>query len=72
MIIHTIIKTSEKGKIIHHKGTTTYQGCQCFKDCDCRESFIGEMLEYYTVKRKDKPTKTCATLQEAETIFHNL
>ena len=66
MVIHTIIKSSSKGSIIHHKGTTEYAGGFISK-----EGFVGIQVDYYTVKREGKSTKICLTLEEAEKVLNH-
>ncbi len=65
MIIKKIIKENVFNIKIHCVEITEYNGCQCIKDCLCRENFKPEKIEYYIVKRKQKKTTTHKTLDEA-------
>ena len=49
-------------------GTTSFKGCQCYKDCSCNEDFIKTNYSYFTVKRKTGKHKTTFhnTLKEAK------
>ena len=51
-----IIKENELNAMYHHTGMTRFRGCQCFRDCSCREDFKSEHYDYYTVVRKNKKT----------------
>lgn len=44
--------------MFHYEGITKFTGCQCFKDCDCRERFIPQKFSYYTVLRRNNRNKT--------------
>lgn len=63
----TILEETDKYILSHHKHTTSYSGCQCFKDCYCRESFKPEHIEFYKVIRKKKyKSNQYSTLQKAQ------
>ncbi len=52
-----LIKQIGTNKMYHHIGTTRYVGCQCFKDCTCREDFTPRPYDYYTIRRIAKSGK---------------
>lgn len=60
-----IIKENELNVMHHNTGTTSFRGCQCFRDCSCKEDFKPVKYDYYTVKRKNKKTTIHHTLEEA-------
>jgi hypothetical protein len=61
----TIIKQNELNIMYHNVGITTFNGCQCFKDCFCSEDFKPMKYNYYTVQRKNKKTTRHETLEDA-------
>lgn len=60
-----IIKENNLNVMYNHTGTTSFSGCQCFKNCSCNEDFKSSSYNYYTVKRKNKKTTFHQTLEEA-------
>lgn len=48
--------------VYHHTGTTSFTGCQCIKDCTCKNVFTSSPYNYYSVKKKFGKHKT---------TFHN-
>lgn len=63
-----IVEETQDYKLEHHVGVTRYTGCQCMKDCFCKEDFKPERYDYYIVKKKfNKPHSTlCSTLEKAQ------
>ncbi len=63
----TILEETKDYILYHHVGKSKFQGCQCFKDCSCREDFIPQDYNYYSVKKlfNKIKTHTCKTLEEA-------
>lgn len=66
-MIITVIKESDFACMYHHKGMTSFRGCQCFGDCTCAEDFVPKPIDYYLVKRKSGNYKTTShqTLESA-------
>jgi hypothetical protein len=60
-----IVKENELNVMYHHVGTTSFKGCQCYKDCSCAENFKPVEYDYYTVQRKGKKTTSHKNLEEA-------
>jgi hypothetical protein len=62
----TKIKENNKATMYHYKGKTGFRGCQCFKDCYCKEDFKAEYFEYYSVVRfKNSKKSRHETIKEA-------
>lgn len=49
----TILKFNEDYKLVHYSNTIKFQGCQCTKDCTCREDYKSWTEEYYRVVPTD-------------------
>ncbi len=62
----TIIKENERNIMYHCTGITKFTGCQCFKDCTCREDFVPREYDNSIVKRKNKKTTYHNDLEDAE------
>ena len=60
----TIIKQTESERMIHHTGITRFTGCQCFKDCACKEDFKSVPFDYYTVIRRIGTNKQKTTIHQ--------
>ena len=60
-----VIKESEKAIIIHLTGYHKFKGCQCFKDCSCKEDFKPSEIDCYSVTRKGKNKLFFGNLNEA-------
>lgn len=64
-----LIKEKEDKKMFHHTGTTNFSGCQCYKDCSCKNDFKPSEYNYYTVVRrigtKKQKTTTHANINQA-------
>ena len=61
MITSETIEENSNYEIRHYTGSTEFGGCSCFKDCDCRNNFIKQKVEHYTltiIKRTSKKTKS--------------
>lgn len=67
---HKILRQEQDRRIVQFYGITKYTGCQCFKDCTCREDFKEEPYNYYVVTRrigtKKQKTTHHNTMEEVE------
>ena len=63
--MNTVIKENEYNVLLRRNGYTYFRGCQCFKDCGCKEGFKSEEYEHYAVIRKNKKETIHKTLEEA-------
>lgn len=63
----TIIRSNKFYEISKEERTATFIGCQCFKDCTCRDEFKPYDFHYYLVKNfvGNKKDKSYQTLNEA-------
>mgnify|MGYP000856565938 FL=1 len=64
-----VIKESEKAIIVHLTGHHKFKGCQCFKDCSCKEDFKPSEIDCYSVTRKGKNRLFYETLDKAYERF---
>jgi hypothetical protein len=58
MIHKELIETGYQYEVYHYTGQTEFNGCQCFKNCDCVINFQPEKVDSYSVKRIGKKVKT--------------
>tara|TARA_R110001599_G_scaffold109319_1_gene272817 strand:- start:45 stop:269 length:225 start_codon:yes stop_codon:yes gene_type:complete len=65
-----VIKESEKAIIIHLTGHHKFKGCQCFKDCSCKDDFVPEEIDCYSVTRKGKNRLFFGSIDEAMKRFN--
>ena len=62
----TKIKESDKSTMYHYKYNTSFSGCQCLKDCYCKEDFKTETIEYYKIIRtKNEKGSVHKSIEEA-------
>lgn len=54
----TIIQQTKDFTVFHHTGMSSFGGCQCYKDCTCKEDFTSAPYDYYTVKKGFNKPKT--------------
>ena len=52
------VKENARIRLRHIKGTSKFGGCQCFKDCGCKDDFIPVDFEYWIVTKKFNQPKT--------------
>ena len=48
----TIIEETSEYIVYNHTGVTRYTGCQCIRDCTCKEDFVSYGYNFYSVKKK--------------------
>lgn len=49
----TILESHEDYQLVHYSHTIKFQGCQCMKDCTCKEDYKPWKEEYYRVVPTD-------------------
>ena len=49
----TILENHKDYQLVHYSHTIKFQGCQCMKDCTCKEDYIPWKEEYYRVVPTD-------------------
>lgn len=47
MVTRTDIANKKEYSLVHYKGTSSFRGCQCYKDCTCREDYKPEEVNHY-------------------------
>ena len=48
-VFHSTLANNEVYKLVKNEYTTEYVGCQCYKDCTCKEDFIPESYFVYNL-----------------------
>jgi len=64
----TMLEEMPEYQLWHEVGITHFNGCQCFKDCNCKEDFVSESYEVWRIRKRVNKVKTSShsSLKEAQ------